>query len=621
MTKFKVGDEVKIIANTNASTNKVGDIGIIKNVTDDHTDVRVPNGPTSVTWSKFNEIELVTSKSTLSKEEELLAYARKHYPIGTRYIPAHVEKGLNEVIKDDYRTSMGGIYVTSKRINGDWNESLHYNGRWAEIVSKPEEVKEEIPSILKGRYIEALVDYPVGGSVKKGEIGIYISEGHADFPGNTGYACSDLRTYIKQGKFKLLPKDYSPKKEVKEFKPQFIVGRWYTSNQWSSGSYCKFLEIKDGRFYFSEKISLKLSDKYSNTKDWWSLFGSITECSLEEIQQYLPDGHVDKIVKESPKTNPFKPGDLVVLVPENYDKSIYSSAKTYCSKLPIDTVLKVDRIVSNGSDTKWKDQFVTIVEDKLGYNLPFDCFRFATPSEISSVLASLPKKEQSSPKEVITSKFNIGDEVGTGSDTGVVVGFTLVKTILVKGVKQGHDGNQVDVIDKYGNKLIPSGNDYWFFTEKDLTLIPKSSFQEAYNTSTGPTWIPKVGDWAYYIGDAVFNDKRRYTRKIKEIYNNDNDLRFEDGISNDKKFYRKAEPHEIPADHVWKDEPIPTPSIPFPYTDPHYVTGKEGIKKWQHEFERAFLYDTIKSNEVSDIFPMQKPILTTKTKTKKRNLL
>ena len=68
--KFKKGNTVKLIANTNQSVNKVGDVGVIVNakITACHGydyniyDVRVPGGPDYCAWSKEDEIELVTTK-------------------------------------------------------------------------------------------------------------------------------------------------------------------------------------------------------------------------------------------------------------------------------------------------------------------------------------------------------------------------------------------------------------------------------------------------------------------------------------------------------------------------------------------------------------------------------
>lgn len=75
------------------------------------------------------------------------------------------------------------------------------------------------------------------------------------------------------------------------------VGTWYKSKM---GNYFKFKEFKNNYFHSSEKIFDKIW-LVAGGWDWevgW--IKELTEVSLSEIQQYLPDGHVDKIKKEEP---------------------------------------------------------------------------------------------------------------------------------------------------------------------------------------------------------------------------------------------------------------------------------------------------------------------------------
>jgi hypothetical protein len=72
-------------------------------------------------------------------EEELLEYARMHYPIGTQYVPAHVDKGVNEVTDAYYNYSKHKneyIHVSSKHINLDYNNCIYADGKWATIVNQ-----------------------------------------------------------------------------------------------------------------------------------------------------------------------------------------------------------------------------------------------------------------------------------------------------------------------------------------------------------------------------------------------------------------------------------------------------------------------------------------------------
>ncbi|MCK4500772.1 hypothetical protein KAU11_09750 [Candidatus Babeliales bacterium] len=66
---FKVGDKVKIIANTNESRNKVGDIGIISNIGPCDVNVEVKGRPkykedgepSCGNYTLFDEVELYRS--------------------------------------------------------------------------------------------------------------------------------------------------------------------------------------------------------------------------------------------------------------------------------------------------------------------------------------------------------------------------------------------------------------------------------------------------------------------------------------------------------------------------------------------------------------------------------
>lgn len=231
--KFKVGDEVKIIANESSSCNEIGDIGIIKSFhkgNNPSAEVEVDGRSTLGNHHYLTDLELIETTKEISKEpskeEELLAYARKHYPIGTQFIPAHTGTGLDEVTENTHRFESEGkstIIVDKKHISGEnWAGCLYIHGKWAEIVSKPKEITED--------------------------------------------------------------------------KPQFIVGKWYKLEiPW----YIKFKEIDDTNIILSTDYIDNDKRFVKSNKGTFGKVGShiLTECSLEEIQQYLPEGHVDKIVK------------------------------------------------------------------------------------------------------------------------------------------------------------------------------------------------------------------------------------------------------------------------------------------------------------------------------------
>jgi SepF-like predicted cell division protein (DUF552 family) len=87
--------------------------------------------------------------------------------------------------------------------------------------------------------------------------------------------------------------------DLQELKKKFIVGKWYKSER----MYTKFTHISDiNLFYGSEHI---YNNNYvSRTNDFTWVFpfrNDIVEATLEEIQQYLPEEHPDKIKVEVKK--------------------------------------------------------------------------------------------------------------------------------------------------------------------------------------------------------------------------------------------------------------------------------------------------------------------------------
>ena len=180
----------------------------------------------------------------------------------------------------------------------DKKEDFYYDGwffKSNEYVLK--EQQKYFPDLSQhiGRYIRALVDNPNSGSrVYKGDIGKIINKGQVDFPNRKGYSCTCALDKNHLGtKYELLPEDYSPEQEFKQPNIEFIPGKWYKYNGW----YIKYKDHVDDIWRSSEQINY--SKKYSKIE---SRFGErdsddekILLLDLSEIQEYLPDGHPDKI--------------------------------------------------------------------------------------------------------------------------------------------------------------------------------------------------------------------------------------------------------------------------------------------------------------------------------------
>ena len=162
-----------------------------------------------------------------------------------------------------------------------------------------------------GRYIRALVDNPHSGSeVKKGDIGKIINKGKVDFPNRKSYSCTLALSEAHLGiKYELLPEDYSPEQEIKESSVEFIPGKWYnfTTMKGKYNLYVKVASVTDRNLFFMNResisdgslveadcIDIKLIENPRLVED------------LSEIQDFLPDGHPDKITSSE-----FKKGEYI----------------------------------------------------------------------------------------------------------------------------------------------------------------------------------------------------------------------------------------------------------------------------------------------------------------------
>ena len=186
--------------------------------------------------------------------------------------------------------------------------------------------------------------------------------------------------------------------EVKETisDSKFIVGKWYCN---SEKTYAKVDSIIDyDNFNFKEWITNGIYCLESNS---WGNHPKMREASLEEIHQYLPDGHPDKIpdkVKMKSKEKPeFKIGDWVTVVDSDNSYSNYRKAIGYTFQICGDL------------DEFYFNEFINGEEsaidpiNKYGVNYRLKDIRKATPEEIDSV---------TKPKEITEyAGLKIGDKL------------------------------------------------------------------------------------------------------------------------------------------------------------------------------------------------------------------
>ena len=194
------------------------------------------------------------------------------------------------------------------------NEEFKYDG-WlfqnTDYVLKEQQKYFDDLSQHIGRYIKALIDNPHSGwEVKKGDIGKIINKGQVDFPNRKGYSCTCALDKDHLGtKYELLPEDYSP-----EQKPslEFIPGKWYnfTTMKGKYSLYVKVASVTGGNLFFMNRESI--SDGYLGEADGIDIKlienPRLVE-DLSEIQDFLPDGHPDKITSDV-----FKKGEYIVLI-------------------------------------------------------------------------------------------------------------------------------------------------------------------------------------------------------------------------------------------------------------------------------------------------------------------
>ena len=161
------------------------------------------------------------------EEEDNIALAKKMYPIGTKFYPAHisVKHGRYCIVTNDKfsnsnndiiaLTDEGHPYNSSLKYGGnDYNRIVYHKGKWAEIVKEEES--------LAGRWIKFLkqisANQPIGSYdlIKKDE---------------KGNSCIQLQEYgsctrsrFKDGEIELMPEGWIPltEKTIPELIPTHV---------------------------------------------------------------------------------------------------------------------------------------------------------------------------------------------------------------------------------------------------------------------------------------------------------------------------------------------------------------------------------------------------------------
>lgn len=132
-----------------------------------------------------------------------------------------------------------------------WFATLEEAEKFAATIKQSVEKKEFIPDDnlfnYIGRYLEALVDLPNGGKVKKGEYGLIINHSQANFPSQIGYHCSEaLKKNNLNIRYRLMPEGFTPLVKEEEWKPQ--IDEWCYTDEFGVKLF-KVYKIAENRIY------------------------------------------------------------------------------------------------------------------------------------------------------------------------------------------------------------------------------------------------------------------------------------------------------------------------------------------------------------------------------------
>ena len=247
-SKSLVGRYLKALVDyPNAGSVLKGEIGII---TEEYKGIPLgvdfPSqkyyGINGITYKKGKSYELMPEGFKL--EDDLISEAKKRYPIGTKFRPAHVPGSVITeyciVTEDSIFEKDGGRIVLTvngrrwvqrgnlKYGNTDYNRHVYYEGKWAEIVSDEPEINTyglKVGDILKQEIIDAWagIEGNFCPDVQTGWVDVFCGYGEGrkiedfrDIDGQIGFhvsGCTEGTHYLKAEGFKEFADNFYKKKE------------------------------------------------------------------------------------------------------------------------------------------------------------------------------------------------------------------------------------------------------------------------------------------------------------------------------------------------------------------------------------------------------------------------
>lgn len=277
----------------------------------------------NIKGSYFKIIDDPRKKKELSGEE-LLEEAKRRYPIGTKVKSLIDYNYIGKIYEhEDIISLKNEIWFKGykKKDNDlDINLRVYNGGKWAKIIK--EEVPVEVNDVKEFKendYIVLLYDctknnvtsFVINRCYKQRKNSMYIApycDSHLNYFNEWTFISFNKKDYWRYAtseeiaEYNRLGKPYNVttlNKNGSEITP--IIGKWYHITAFNNLEY--YIKYKTG--YYSCNYIVP-GEKY-HTFGTFDNVEIIKELSLDEIQHYLPDNHIDKI-----KTNNFKEGDWVI---------------------------------------------------------------------------------------------------------------------------------------------------------------------------------------------------------------------------------------------------------------------------------------------------------------------
>lgn len=123
MSKFKVGDRVRIVKNTACSSNMIGDVGIVVEARGEVCKVDVYGRGNFSNWSCMSDLEIATPTRTLTPGQ---TYTARN---GSRHVCIYVDGGNAWMLSDGGGNTPAYVWT----IDG---KSISLNSEW-DIVFEP----------------------------------------------------------------------------------------------------------------------------------------------------------------------------------------------------------------------------------------------------------------------------------------------------------------------------------------------------------------------------------------------------------------------------------------------------------------------------------------------------